>query len=447
MNNIGLALEVGGTALISAVLHVLAYRQRERQPNAAAVLWGVGILMGVFSAVLWGTDTDRASRWRWLLCSLPAVMLVGHAGFLHYVRGRLVLTDTAENRELARQLLGDARDADSTYRGVIESGERYFSVEVLVLRYVVPALFAFGILYGISNALMSWYEVYRGSPLKDPSQVTTLPAATMFGAAMGLAGSYVYSMLYLGRRAFRLDITPGAASWCAVTFAIGPVLAGVLGPYVLGSNPGFAIKTDLERAALLFVAGFSPKFVVSALERIARRLLSDDEHRALPARTIPLNQVPGISREIEERLGEEGIEDAVQLAMADPYQLLRNTSFDKRQILRWIDSAILMLYLPESYAALGRRGITGAMGLTWYTRGEHKASLPALAADINLAPSILADAAFRVAADRQAQQIQVLYNLQGDGLQARAEGPPAARRLVVEAAPATLPEDTSARDK
>src|SRR5690606_24762984 len=105
-----------------------------------------------------------------------------------------------------------------------------------------------------------------------------------------------------------------------------------------------------------FVAGFSPKFIVSGLEKFARRVFGDDS-RTMPARTMPLNQIRGITRDVEERLAEEGLDDVNQLAMADPFRLLRNTSFDKRMILSWIDNALLLKYFPESFASLERRGI------------------------------------------------------------------------------------------
>lgn len=429
----GLWIEVGGTAAISVLLHVLAFAKRKSQ-STAAVLFGLAVLMAIFSGVLLATDGDRASRWRWLLCSLPAIILVGHAGFLHYVRSSVVPVDTAQNRERAMKLLGGSSAAQATYRKLIQMGGRYFSLEVLVLRYVVPALFVFAIAYGVSNALVRWYEVeyyYNGcdpaggrdslcyalnaliSPDTAPStrSITTLPSSVMYGAALGLGGAYVYVMLYLGRRAFRLDITPGAATWCAVTLAVGPVLAGLLGPYVLGSGSAWTNVNDFERAALLFVAGSSPKFIVAVLDRTVRRLFAEDAHRSLPPRTIPINQVRGITKDIEERLSEEGIEDTTQLAMCDPYRLLRNTAFDKRQIVRWIDSALFMTYLPDAYVSLERQGVIGAMSLAWYADPDRQDALEGLAAEAMLATTMLRDIVKRLSEDRQLQQVQVLYHL------------------------------------
>jgi hypothetical protein len=54
----------------------------------------------------------------------------------------------------------------------------------------------------------------------------------------------------------------------------------------------------------------------------------------------------------EERLIEEGVTDVANLANANPYRLRRNTRFDKRQFISWIDEALLMTYLPNAWLAL-----------------------------------------------------------------------------------------------
>lgn len=58
--------------------------------------------------------------------------------------------------------------------------------------------------------------------------------------------------------------------------------------------------------------------------------------------------------------------DAHALAAAEPIRLVRNTSFDMRQILSWIDEAMLIITLPKSWTALEDEGITGAIDLAWY---------------------------------------------------------------------------------
>lgn len=437
----GLIAEVVGSAAIGLVFTVFAWRARNRAPNSAAVLLGVGMLFGVLSGILGGTATDRGSRWRWLVAAVPALILVTHAAFLHYVRGRVIPVASTANQQRSERILGDGEAARVAYQTAVSAGLRYFSVEALVLRYVVPALLTGFLTLGISNQLVKWSvlngfyaQCYRnklapalcqvlGAAVEGkhayavPQEVIYFPPSVVIGSACGLVGAYVYVLLYLGRRAFRLDITPGAATWCVVTLGVGPILAGFLGPYVL-TGDAWASATKLERAAVLFFAGFSPRLVVTFLNELVNRLFGDaGSARALPGRTTPLNQVRGITREVEERLGEEGVDDASQLAMADPYRLLRNTNFDKRQILRWIDSALLIVNVPEAAQALERRGVVGAMSLAWYSRDKiREVDLAHLAAEVRLDPVSLRDVARRLAEDQQLQLIQLLYELDSEDI-------------------------------
>lgn len=433
----GLILETAGMAVFSLFLTLWGFVQWRRQAAAATVLFGLGALIGIWTGVLAGTAQDRGSRWRWLFASLPAVILATHAAFLYLVRSRLVPQRSDENREKTKRILAVSKEQRS-FDSLVDAGERYFTLEALLLRYIVPAFFVFALPLCASNAIVKWMTfmadarcpgdagaaglcqmlavaVHGAHPTVVAEEVVNLPASVMFGAACGLAGAYVYVLLYLGRRAFRFDITPGAATWSAVTLAIGPMFAGFLGPYVIPR--GAPDVTDLQRASVLFFAGFSPRIVVTFLGELVQRFFSSSSAaNAMPSRTIPLNQVKGITYESAERLSEEGIEDANQLAMADPYRILRNTSFDKRQLLRWLDCAILMTKLPESYPALERRGIAGAMDLVWYVLDDaRKDDLKTLAADAKMDATGLYDVALRLADDPQFQLVRVLYHLEGDG--------------------------------
>ena len=83
----------------------------------------------------------------------------------------------------------------------------------------------------------------------------------------------------------------------------------------------------------------------------------------METRTTPLTRIRGINTAIEERLGEEGIENVEMLASVEPIRLLRDTPFDLRNILWWIDEALLMMYVPQRWQLLEEQGITGAIDL------------------------------------------------------------------------------------
>ena len=117
---------------------------------------------------------------------------------------------------------------------------------------------------------------------------------------------------------------------------------------------------SISFVAVCFIAGFSPRSFVDGLRGIAERFLTKGGAAAQASpRVIPLTSVRGIDLEVADRLSEEGIIDATSLAFAEPLYLLANTPFRLPQILNWIDEAMLIVTLPESWQQLERAGITG----------------------------------------------------------------------------------------
>jgi hypothetical protein len=160
--------------------------------------------------------------------------------------------------------------------------------------------------------------------------------------------------------------------------------------------------------------------VIAAIEQAAAELLKIGPTSVVQPRVVPLTQVRGIGPQIEERLSEEGIIDVNLLASAEAVRLMRNTPFDMRQIISWIDEAILIVTLPRSWQALEEEGITGAIDLAWYYDQvvDVRTNLPLpptpaindLAEKAKLSYSNLVAAIQRLNQDRQVQTIWSLYN-------------------------------------
>jgi hypothetical protein len=275
--------------------------------------------------------------------------------------------------------------------------ERYFSPSTLAIRYGTPAVTV--ALIGI----VVYYLLFVASAQNNDPNIAA--------AKLGVAGAYVYILLYLGQRNFRHDVTSGGAMWCAVLLAVGPVLAWAASHFSHsdlqpGGAPG---QLDTSSELLYFAAGMAPRHVASFVEEVIRRLwVSPTSMSTATPRTIPITQVKGITIGIAERLAEEGILDVHALANADPLRLIRNTNFDKRQIISWIDEAILISVLPEHWAALEREGFTGAIDLAWL-----KSSPQALAALADRTKfddvAILSGVIDRLSGDAQLRLIWVLY--------------------------------------
>jgi hypothetical protein len=228
----------------------------------------------------------------------------------------------------------DRKVVNGAVERVVASSDRMFAPGILIARYGVPAVIMAAV--GIAGASLliyrthaKWHErigVYEGN------------RGVILAAFLGLASAHIYVLLQLTLRSYRHDITPGLAMWCAVNLALGPVLAAAL----------FAVcrrhldpKTGLTGVSIFLLCGLAPRAVANAVEQLLRKNLPG-EGASSPRNPLPLGSIQGLSANDEERLRDEGIEDASTLAYADPFRLLRATPFDRRRLVDWMDRAHLM---------------------------------------------------------------------------------------------------------
>jgi hypothetical protein len=328
----------------------------------------------------------------WVFALLPAFVVIEHAAFLWFTQPRLKKRDSPEVGHVPMQKALDA---------TLESIQANFGVQSLVLRYFVPAL------------LIAFTAVSVLNMLFVAERTIAFRVEVLYASRLGAMGSYFWVLLYLSRRSIRHDLTSGGAMVCAITVVLGPVLSGVLG-HLLGGAPSSTgqKQTVWGEQALFFAAGLAPRRFAEALLDAVRRLWAPEQAATPPpARLTPLSQVRGITIDIEERLSEEGIYDAATLAMADPLRLFRNSSFELRQILWWMDEALLILFLPKAWTALQENGITGAIDFAWCTQIIVKQPnvFDDLARGTNIQPHVLRQVAERMFEDAQVQIVWVLY--------------------------------------
>ncbi|MCC7420276.1 MAG: hypothetical protein IT428_08355 [Planctomycetaceae bacterium] len=158
-------------------------------------------------------------------------------------------------------------------------------------------------------------------------------------------------------------------------------------------------------AALYLFAGFAPKPVIDAIVRYGRNGFGATLSPA--TRLVSLFRLRGITEEIALRLDEEGIQDACGLAYANPHRLLRSTPYDARQILSWMDQALLAVYLPNHWEKLEDFGISGIIDFAWYCGGASQGhELPVVS---GIDPKVLLAAAQRAYQDDQVRTVWILY--------------------------------------
>lgn len=425
--NAAYPLLVAFTFIVLAVLAFLLLLPRFR-PQRANLVLGI-TLVALFLLVL---AAAVPNRWEWVVGLVPMLM-VGYQLFYLWLyhpketdgQGTM-LAPVGQTPELSQQ----------SYKRAQDTIHSHFSLKTLFTRYGLPAA-----LLGITGIVIADIMV---NPKDFFSVVFTFDVTVqkllLPGIRLGALGAYIYVLLELGRRTFRHDITGAVAMWCWVTLILGPVLAGTVA--FLWRMPAGTENGWWAPGVVLFFAGFAPRRVINAVEGAAVELLKLGPATVVKSRLVPLSQVRGIGSQIEERLAEEGISDVNSLASAEPVRLVRNTPFDMRQILTWIDEAILIVTLPRSWEALEDAGITGAIDLAWYlskiidpATGNIVNPLPQeiidLAAMAKLSPSDLVSAIQRLAQDTQVQYIWTLYNNFTEFSGGQAENPEPRRAVLV----------------
>ena len=226
---------------------------------------------------------------------------------------------------------------------------------------------------------------------------------TLRGATLGFLGAYVYLLLMLTDRARQRDITTGIATWAAAMPVLGLLMGGVAALIVasaLGAN-----DNSWTRDAIFFVAGMLPRQFAGFVQSGVIKMFQQGSAQTF--RTVPLMTLRGVGPDVASRLEEEGINDVSALAYASPHQLIRATTYSPRQIVDWIDEALLVATVPEHWDALERAGVTGALDLAWYQ--DHQDSIPPLANKINLEAPLLADIVTRLSQDAQVEDLRQLY--------------------------------------
>jgi hypothetical protein len=321
---------------------VLAVRSGNRPRRVVATVLGV-LGSGLFLVL---QLVDRQFWWLWAASMLAPAMILNHAIHVALFKNRGFFEDGGRV-----PVLVDNATLRPIMRAARSQEERYYSSAGLMLRFGVPA-----IILAVTTLTVGYALIVSANYITWPS------VGAHVAAKYGALGAYLYMMLYLGNRTFRGDVTTGAAIWSSVTIVVGPVFAGVL--YILFKGGTNAAPSQWSDSLLPFAAGFSPRYISRFVEAGIRRAFGSAAEAV--ARTTPLLQIRGITRDIEDRLAEEGVTDVAALAMANPQRLRRNTGFDKRQITSWVDEAILMTYLPAGWQALQADGVTGAIDLIWY---------------------------------------------------------------------------------
>jgi len=372
------------------------------------------LLSAALLVLAWVVDYLIIHRfWITLTAIVPALLVLQHGLYLYLFKPKITrdVNAAVEPQAQGRREQPSAKDSAFMHDYVRRTSfreqaqaqtDRAYSFTAISLGYFLPTLL---------TALGGLVPAYL---LANPEALQVLNIQDPAGVILGALGAYVYVIMMLGERTFQRDISTGSAAWSAVQLFLGPVLGGVVAEVLLPNSQ----LTYFTKQVIYFFAGLAPRPIVSFITRTVQRFFADGQ--AVPTlKIIPLQTIRGITQRVEDRLYEEGITDGYMLAMANPIRLNKDTPFDLRQIVAWIDECLLYALVPDIAAALQKDGISGAIDLAYYWEmGNNgtpdKNKIKALAKRINVNEEMLEDIVRRFNEDAQVQLIWSMYQSLGD---------------------------------
>jgi hypothetical protein len=246
-------------------------------------------------------------------------------------------------------------------------------------RLIIPAaLLSTLYLIGLSLGLQLAVALSGGTcPMLFCNRLSCLAVNDLMNPTAALLGCYVFNAGVLVRRSFAADITK-TVFWSSINrviFATGISIA-------LES-----LSTFRTSAAVCFAVAFFPRIAMTWLKKFITTQLPGTGSEV---QELDLQLVQGVDVWKEERLEEEGIESAQNLATADPLSLAIKTHYPLRTIIDWIDQAILIQRFPALFKKIQEIGLAiSAIELSLMARPGNDEIRATTAGKLGLDPLIL----------------------------------------------------------
>ncbi len=173
--------------------------------------------------------------------------------------------------------------------------------------------------------------------------------------AWAFMGAFLWASSNMIRRLSNADIVP--ILFYKVAFRMLFACAVALIFSFIASKVGLFGGLSYSSAfipAMAFVAGTLPERFFNYILELMRGVFSG---RDINNKELHLSKIEGLSVAHRERLWEEGIDNAQNLAQSSLIQLLLKTPFEARQLLDWIGQAKLLCYMKGDIDKANRVGI------------------------------------------------------------------------------------------
>lgn len=183
--------------------------------------------------------------------------------------------------------------------------------------------------------------------------VADLQRRSIATLAWGFMGAFLWAASSMVRRLSKADITPilyyKASFRLLFACSVALIFSFIAGQVNLGGTNYSPSLVPM----VAFLSGMLPERFFNFMMESMKAVFSG---RDVNTKELHLRNIEGISSLHRERLWEEGIDNAQNLAQSSVIQLLLKTPFEARQILDWIGQAKLLTYMKED---LGRAHAVG----------------------------------------------------------------------------------------
>ena len=183
--------------------------------------------------------------------------------------------------------------------------------------------------------------ILAGGSIGDLAEVNlkAYQSKTLMVITMAFLGAYIWAIQMTFRRILTLDLSPMTFQSISVRILVATIVAAVI-RHVYRLTGG-----ELDSAVLVilgFGCGVFPQMAVGYLTEGAKKLLRVGTQEA---DALPLSMIEGISVFDRARLTELGIDDAQNLAHANPMEMYIRTPYRLELVMDWIAQAQALVFL------------------------------------------------------------------------------------------------------
>ncbi|HLP15410.1 MAG TPA: hypothetical protein VK470_04065 [Bacteroidota bacterium] len=255
-----------------------------------------------------------------------------------------------KRREVDRLMTGNTMSRYVKAYGKLEEGEM-FSWYCDWREYILPVTLNTIVVSGTIYFILVQWGIITMDAIPPVIQASGgIPLSVIWG----LTGAYIWGQYDMNMRFWAIDLSPNALYSIWLRFLVSGALSYILSNII---QPPFVLL-------VAFGLGAFPVNTLSAFLRAQVRQQLKYSGEALQTEQPNLHMLQGMSPEIAERLKEEYIYSAQQLALANPIRLLMNTGFEWTVILDLIDQAILYNYIGPKIVDVHKAGIRSAMEMS-----------------------------------------------------------------------------------